>query len=184
MICRPAGRGTPAHVLAAGLRLATGACGSRSRGGERAEGVDPGVDPNATWLPPRGWIPLITGWRGAESNRRHHDFQSCALPTELPRRGGIRLAPARHNRGPWTRPRQLARGHDSYARQAWREAYEALTAADRSTALDPPTWSCSRPRPTCSAARRSAGSSSSARTAGTSTPTNGWRRFAAPSGSA
>jgi DNA-binding CsgD family transcriptional regulator len=32
---------------------------------------------------------------------------------------------------------QLARGHDSYARQAWREAYEALTAADRSTALDP-----------------------------------------------
>ena len=23
--------------------------------------------------------------RGAESNRRHHDFQSCALPTELPR---------------------------------------------------------------------------------------------------
>jgi len=27
------------------------------------------------------------GWRGAESNCRHHDFQSCALPTELPRRG-------------------------------------------------------------------------------------------------
>ncbi len=26
------------------------------------------------------------GWRGPESNRRHHDFQSCALPTELPRR--------------------------------------------------------------------------------------------------
>jgi lactoylglutathione lyase len=26
-------------------------------------------------------------WRGPESNRRHHDFQSCALPTELPRRG-------------------------------------------------------------------------------------------------
>ncbi len=25
------------------------------------------------------------GWRGAESNCRHHDFQSCALPTELPR---------------------------------------------------------------------------------------------------
>jgi hypothetical protein len=23
-------------------------------------------------------------WPGAESNRRHHDFQSCALPTELP----------------------------------------------------------------------------------------------------
>src|SRR3954451_2391730 len=27
-------------------------------------------------------------WRGPESNRRHHDFQSCALPTELPRRAG------------------------------------------------------------------------------------------------
>jgi hypothetical protein len=26
-------------------------------------------------------------WRGPESNRRHHDFQSCALPTELPRLG-------------------------------------------------------------------------------------------------
>ena len=26
-------------------------------------------------------------WRGPESNWRHHDFQSCALPTELPRRG-------------------------------------------------------------------------------------------------
>ena|GEM_PF-5779881 len=23
-------------------------------------------------------------WYGAESNRRHQDFQSCALPTELP----------------------------------------------------------------------------------------------------
>src|SRR5205823_7974625 len=25
-------------------------------------------------------------WRDAESNRGHHDFQSCALPTELSRR--------------------------------------------------------------------------------------------------
>ncbi len=30
------------------------------------------------------WIG-IREWRGAESNRRRHDFQSCALPTELPR---------------------------------------------------------------------------------------------------
>src|SRR6056297_2319893 len=28
--------------------------------------------------PNSGW------WSGAGSNRRHHDFQSCALPTELP----------------------------------------------------------------------------------------------------
>src|ERR671918_2300108 len=27
-----------------------------------------------------------SSWRGPESNWRHHDFQSCALPTELPRR--------------------------------------------------------------------------------------------------
>ena len=27
-----------------------------------------------------------TGWREADSNRRHHDFQSCALPAELSRR--------------------------------------------------------------------------------------------------
>src|SRR5660397_278521 len=30
-------------------------------------------------------------WRGAESNRGHHDFQSCALPTELPRQGCTHL---------------------------------------------------------------------------------------------
>jgi hypothetical protein len=30
---------------------------------------------------------LLTRWRGPESNRRHHGFQPCALPTELPRPG-------------------------------------------------------------------------------------------------
>ena len=30
-----------------------------------------------------------TRWRGPESNRRHHGFQPCALPTELPRRGRL-----------------------------------------------------------------------------------------------
>src|ERR671937_515818 len=34
------------------------------------------------------------GWRGPESNRRHHDFQSCALPTELPRRSLLMVAGA------------------------------------------------------------------------------------------
>ena len=30
-------------------------------------------------------LPMKTGvWLGAESNRRHVDFQSTALPTELP----------------------------------------------------------------------------------------------------
>ena len=36
--------------------------------------------------------PGAARWRGPESNRRHHDFQSCALPTELPRPRRVRLA--------------------------------------------------------------------------------------------
>jgi hypothetical protein len=36
-----------------------------------------------------------SSWPGAESNRRHHDFQSCALPTELP---GPDKKPARASR--------------------------------------------------------------------------------------
>jgi hypothetical protein len=31
-------------------------------------------------------------WLGAESNRRHEDFQSSALPTELPSRRATRFA--------------------------------------------------------------------------------------------
>src|SRR5205807_9103055 len=31
-------------------------------------------------------------WRDPDSNRGHHDFQSCALPTELSRPGGAMLA--------------------------------------------------------------------------------------------
>src|SRR5262249_18452389 len=34
-------------------------------------------------------ICLEKWWRGTESNCRHYDFQSYALPTELPRRAGI-----------------------------------------------------------------------------------------------
>ena len=32
-----------------------------------------------------GAVQGFSWWRGAELNCRHHDFQSCALPTELPR---------------------------------------------------------------------------------------------------
>ena len=32
--------------------------------------------------------PFFWRWLGAESNRRHVDFQSTALPTELPSRDG------------------------------------------------------------------------------------------------
>ena len=37
-------------------------------------------------------LPMKTGlWLGAESNRRHVDFQSTALPTELPSRDRSRF---------------------------------------------------------------------------------------------
>ena len=34
---------------------------------------------------------IIRKWLGRESNPRHEDFQSSALPTELPSRGGKRI---------------------------------------------------------------------------------------------
>jgi hypothetical protein len=36
------------------------------------------------WLKKRFNSFIIKWWLGAESNRRHKDFQSSALPTELP----------------------------------------------------------------------------------------------------
>ena len=38
-----------------------------------------------------GFIGEKKWCRGAESNCRHHDFQSCALPTELPRHLCVQL---------------------------------------------------------------------------------------------
>ena len=38
--------------------------------------------------PPLSSRTSFTEWLGAESNRRHVDFQSTALPTELPSRDG------------------------------------------------------------------------------------------------
>src|SRR5919106_3072900 len=35
-----------------------------------------------------GWSEEGREWRGPDSNRRHHGFQPCALPTELPRPAG------------------------------------------------------------------------------------------------
>jgi hypothetical protein len=49
-------------------------------------------DPKNTveiWGAFAGAEPHVDWWRGAESNCRHRDFQSRALPTELPRRAGI-----------------------------------------------------------------------------------------------
>jgi hypothetical protein len=43
---------------------------------------------------PHKYLMTSQMWLGAESNRRHVDFQSTALPTELPSRDGAdRVAP-------------------------------------------------------------------------------------------
>ena len=46
-------------------------------------------------------LPMITeAWLGAESNRRHVDFQSTALPTELPSRLSMKNAPCGESTNP------------------------------------------------------------------------------------
>ena len=47
-----------------------GSCTAIVQDGERLTGSPPGVSRK---------------WRGPDLNRRHHGFQPCALPTELPR---------------------------------------------------------------------------------------------------
>ena len=37
-------------------------------------------------------IACVSSWCGAGSNRRHKDFQSFALPTELPHRLELRIS--------------------------------------------------------------------------------------------
>ena len=53
-------------------------------------------------------------WRGTESNCRHYDFQSYALPTELPRH--VRKSALRRNPDNITRERSA---------EAWQRAAEA-----------------------------------------------------------
>jgi hypothetical protein len=44
------------------------------------------------WIMPLFYRHLLKWWLGAELNRRHKDFQSSALPTELPSQTVIREA--------------------------------------------------------------------------------------------
>ena len=61
-------------------------------------------------------------WPGTESNCRHHDFQSCALPTELPGRkpGAINQLPCE------TKPRTEARGLGEIAGAGFEPATSGL----------------------------------------------------------
>src|SRR5512132_2870626 len=59
----------------------------------------------------RGRRTSLERWRGPESNRRHHGFQPCALPTELPRQTGGQSSDKKRTSGPVLpcRGRPLAR---------------------------------------------------------------------------
>ena len=93
---------------------------------------------------PRFWRPvlyqlsygrpsLLHAWPGAESNCRHHDFQSCALPTELPGRNLRTLRPEAKSAKPTelpgrnlrTRPVRPGYRRKTRAARAARAAVEA-----------------------------------------------------------
>ena len=58
-----------------------------------------GIEPTPTVLEtvvlPLNYIPIIKKWKGVDSNRRHMELQSIALPTELPSQLYLRY------NGPW-----------------------------------------------------------------------------------
>ena len=111
--------------------LPAGADHDRGRAGQAGAGRGPRRSPTPTWTGsamsagaapirgsarrsrlPRPACPSsrsATGvshiWRDPDSNRGHHDFQSCALPAELSRPGGARLA--------------LTGGRQADGREAW-----------------------------------------------------------------
>ena len=64
------------------------ACMGQAAQGSRSEACSAGERA----MTPRDALALPR-WRRPEWNRRHHDFQSCALPTELPRPTAGRAGP-------------------------------------------------------------------------------------------
>ena len=68
------------------LGRATRFVDARRREGTRANRRFPASGIFAISNPDRGFRSAET-WREPDLNRRHHGFQPCALPTELPRRG-------------------------------------------------------------------------------------------------
>jgi hypothetical protein len=79
---------------------------------ERVKGIEPSTTAWKAVVLPLNYtrITELKWWFGAESNRRHMDFQSIALPTELPNRKDICF-----NGGPdGTRTRDLLRDRQAF----------------------------------------------------------------------
>ncbi len=72
-------------------------------------------------------------WPGAESNHRHADFQSAALPTELPGRRGSGRVLHRSLPGP---SRRLGRGNRAFP-GGWRAGFGRLSGFPRVPSFKP-----------------------------------------------
>ena len=82
-------------------------------------------------------------WRGPDLNRRHHGFQPCALPTELPRRAGDSVAA-----GIAAQKRDVRTGATASRTSPWPEAYDrrALRASSDAPARHEKSATCEKPR--------------------------------------
>ena len=84
------------------LRPRTGICRSETtlKRQEKADGTVWADQAFGETYAKTACLQAFRRWRDPDSNRGHHDFQSCALPTELSRRDGwIRVARDRRYRG-------------------------------------------------------------------------------------
>ena len=87
----------------------------------------------------------VLRWRGPDLNRRHHGFQPCALPTELPRPAGRKCSRTK---------RDVRTGATASRTSLCREAYDdsSLRASSASPGPTQKSATCANPR--CSSSRR------------------------------
>ena len=83
-------------------------------------------------------LPDSRRWRDPDSNWGHHDFQSCALPTELSRRTGVDGSDSARAEATYAAPPagpagQLARGSPSGVRRASISARRGSSHGGRTT---------------------------------------------------
>ena len=99
-----------------------------------------------------GTMQELFEWRDPDSNRGHHDFQSCALPAELSRPGGAMLATSGSGAGvPRKRRRSSASASSAAPSRASRGANGAIAtlppAIDQVARATPPTRAKGRKTP-------------------------------------